>query len=190
METTKIKLIMLLNGVHMENIFYVQSDETPAGTAFGAAAIEWITAMHASTKNNMSNLLDFARLDFESWDGTSWVLASSVPMPGGGVDNSGQPLPFQMAAVVIGTTGIKKTFSRKFVPGITESWQNASLLHPECEAGLLVYGAVWTTQFTATNSVTLIPGLWRKNHTFAQFTGFKVDQIMGTQRRRKIGVGI
>lgn len=126
--------------------------------------------------------------DVYQWDGNEWQPQATQPYTKVGT-GSGEYFPLQVAAVVLGKTGIKRTFSRKFWSGFTEAQGNAGQLVAGAISTLVTFGANWISSITVGTSV-LQPVLWTKNHTTANYTGAVVDGLTGTQRRRKPNVGI
>lgn len=105
-------------------------------------------------------------------------------------DNT-DPLPNQCSAVMTAATALPKTRGRKFFPAFGEDSQVGGIL----TSGVLTLMANALANYLAdeeisTNNV-LEPGVTRTGvDAFRPFTSGVVNDIMGTQRRRKQGVGI
>jgi hypothetical protein len=104
--------------------------------------------------------------------------------------NAGEQLPNQNAAVLVAKTTRPKSYGKKFFAGMTETdstgseWNAYTLT--DMAAALLEY----LLDIELAPSNTLTPGVPRsKFDVFLPFTTGIVDYIVGSQRRRKPGVG-
>jgi len=99
-------------------------------------------------------------------------------------------LPFQSAPVIVGNTARPKSRGRKFIPGFTENAQVAT----ELISGALTNLGTSLNVYLADESISagneLIVGVASTvTGTFLPFTDGAVNSLLGTQRRRKPGVG-
>jgi hypothetical protein len=81
----------------------------------------------------------------------------------------------------------KKFWAGFIADGLVDGlWSSAQLI------ALASAAVAWVTPFTgATSSEVYTPGTYSEKHEeFISFVGFIIDNIPGTQRRRKPGVGI
>lgn len=120
---------------------------------------------------------------------TERLLGSTIPdITFTGVTD---PLPHQCSPVLVANTGRPKTRGRKFLPPLLDTaadgpdWIGAVVT--ALGAALVNYLA---TEVLSANNV-LTPGVPRTEENFFNgFTNGIVNSIVGTQRRRKPGVGI
>jgi len=106
------------------------------------------------------------------------------------ITNTDDPLPNQMAGVLVANTLRPKSRGRKFFPGLVET----SALQGDLIAAALTAFTTALNHYLADETVTssnvLSPGVPREDAgTFLEFTVGVVNSILGTQRRRKPGVG-
>lgn len=97
-------------------------------------------------------------------------------------------MPQQTAAVVVGITDSRRR-GKKFIAGIGEGWQSGGVIAGDLVTALDGFGAAWIAGLTS-GIGTHLAGVCRHDGTqFRAFTGYRVNQVLGTQRRRKQGVG-
>lgn len=128
------------------------------------------------------------------WDETTqqWVMAALIgevasSMAGTDVNDA---LPNQMAATVRATTSRPKSYGRKFIPGWTEDKATGGEI---VAAGLTALGDFvddYIDDIDLGSVGRLSPGVPRTSQNlFLDFLTGVVNSIMGTQRKRKPGVG-
>lgn len=176
-----------INGTDMtRNVFTFSSEAgLPSDTNLTAYFNDlWSTEM----KDTISSRWVTSRYIIEEPDaGGHWVYNHEVPWVIAGV-NAADALPNQMAAVVVGVTASRRR-GKKFIYGITEAGQVGGVL---ASSPLFVLGQ-FATKYAAgitVGGVSALAGVCKPDGTnFLEFTSARVNQIMGTQRRRKQGVG-
>ena len=180
----------LFGTVETRNVFYVRT-----GDAYPAQQVmidmgAWLTAMWTPMLGLLSNLWHSYQVDLSKRvQGTpGWVPVLQFALGIQGA-SSGDMLPSQMAAVWVAKTLVRKTFSRKFIAGVTEAQSNSTQLITSAISDLADAMSVWIAGYEA-QSVSYESGLWAKNNTFVPLFQGTVDAIMGTMRRRKQGVGV
>lgn len=117
-----------------------------------------------------------------------WTFAREAPLSiiGTGTDDA---LPRQCAAVIIGTVPGRRR-GKKFIAGIIESAQSDGQLDGACLAALEGSANAYQDPTIDVPAANWQSGVCAPDGTsFAAFNGHRVDQIIGTQRRRKQGVG-
>lgn len=125
------------------------------------------------------------------WSGTEWIVDRIVGqvIPTFTPTRTDDMLPHAVSPVVTFFTNTPKVRGRKFVPGFTEATQDESLLIGTAISALLSYGSEIFTGETC--------GAGNLAYVIASSLGIPigpnivaVDGIVGSQRRRKPGVGI
>lgn len=122
------------------------------------------------------------------WLAPNWIFEGSEPYTKVGTDAASEGLPLQSAAVILGKVDNYRAFGRKFFPAITEVNQ----LFGNAVAGLITamtQAAVGYISAQISGGISLTPGILGKTGVFHAFVSGVVDGILGTQRRRKAGVG-
>lgn len=129
----------------------------------------------------------FTEYDVYKWIAPNWSYLGSITKGKTGTEPS-EALPNQMAAVLIGKVLGRRGFGRKFFAGFGEGMQDAGSLAATAIASLVNCALAYVSP-RVTGGVSLTPGVVDKDHNFHAFTSGVVDTILGTMRRRKIGVG-
>jgi hypothetical protein len=98
--------------------------------------------------------------------------------------------PNQIAATVRATTARPKSYGRKFVPGFSQNQMSGSELISGAVIALTSFLFYYLSDITLGGYGTLSPGVPRTEaDTFLEFVTGVVNDIVGTQRKRKPGVG-
>lgn len=176
-------------GMAVYNIFYAETAETD-NDSVRLAAKEWLMAFYGAINSHISQDWTCSSADVYEWIALDWTQLGSVNFTGLQGNSGAEPLPRQCAAVLIGQTGVKRAQGRKFIGALTEPAQSAGRLTDTVLAQMIAAALIWTEPYTGTNSVILQPGIWRTTDEFVPFNGYRANRVMGTQRRRKAGVGI
>jgi hypothetical protein len=104
--------------------------------------------------------------------------------------NTDDPFPNQIAPVLTANTLRPKSRGRKFLMGCVETMADASELVTAAVTAMGNALAVYLADETVSGSNVLSPGVPRAGvNTFLEFSDGSVNSIVGTQRRRKPGVG-
>lgn len=135
------------------------------------------------------NYVTLYAFEVYEWDGAEWQPKGEFAYSKVGTSATGDTLPYQNAAVLVGKTSKKRTFGRKFIPAILENDQTDSLLGSPMMTVLTTLAAAYLAVFTS-GATSLTPAVWSKTLQLIPFTGAVVDNIIGSQRRRKPNVGI
>jgi hypothetical protein len=123
----------------------------------------------------------------QSWQVSTDLGQTSWDEPNTSID---EPFPNQMAAVVVAPTLRPKVRGRKFLPGFTENTGNAGILSAAAQTALGLFGAGYVDDVEIDVDNILQPGAASTiDGAFRPFQSYVVNSIMGTQRRRKPGVG-
>jgi hypothetical protein len=104
--------------------------------------------------------------------------------------NTDDPFPNQIAATLVANTTRPGSFGRKFLMGCVETMADGSEL---VSAAVTAMGNAlnhYIADETVSGSDQLVVGVLREGvEQFLEFTDGQVNSIVGTQRRRKPGVG-
>lgn len=183
----RLALVGFFNGSdETRNIFTIATNagQLPSDTGIDA----FFNGLYTTTfLNEISN----------HWGSTRWILEEPVNghweyrKEKAFVKNGSfvtEPLPQQMAAVLIGVTASRRR-AKKFIPGFTEAASNGGVLTGTAVSVLNTYGAAWLAGLTD-NSINTAAGVCDSlGNNFTPLTAVRLDTILGTQRRRKQGVG-
>jgi hypothetical protein len=189
---------VLNDGSIVQNVFYylasfaaVQSD-----AAVLAAIIGNIEDIYAEIVSDVSSTVAVNPTEVSeiAWDsGTGkWevVRAVGTDTPTIVFTGAGDVLPNQNAMVIVANTTRPKSRGRKFFFAIPEGIQDEGDLESTAVADLVDAGADWINDTTISAGNDLVPGVPRTNNdVFLEFTMAIVNSIIGSQRRRKPGVG-
>lgn len=103
--------------------------------------------------------------------------------------NATDATPQQIAAVVVGITASRRR-GKKFIAGLASVNVNDGVLGAGMVTVLAAYGTAYISNMI-TDGGEAISGVCKPDGSlFIAFNSFRVDPIVGTQRRRKQGVGI
>lgn len=192
MEHFKVVAKGRLGGVvETRNIFYLECSVNPTTPELITDIPAWLTGFYTPIVAFLSNTFSLYGWDVHQWDimTASWLFRVSGAMTFVGT-LSGDALPSQIAAVMVAYTGLKRTFSRKFIAGFIDTEFTGNLMLGSALVAMTSSLAFWMATFTAPSMKIYVPGLWTKGLIFAPFIQGVVDQIAGTMRRRKQNVGI
>lgn len=144
----------------------------------------YVNSALLTTLGTKFHLTDY---DVYRWSGTNWVLENNFPFVHNG-SVAGDILPYQNAPVILGKVPARRGMGRKFLAGVPEANQTDSTVSSALLDALVSFAATYVVQIID-GALTLTPGVFDKNHLFHAFGNAVVDAVIGTQRRRKIGVG-
>lgn len=180
---------LMLAQVQTRNVFYF--DTTTEGPQFWEADItDYLQVLWATVIDYISPLWAGYAYEVYTWVAPSWTptFVENITLVGG--DTLGELLPTQMAGVVLALTNHLKTRGRKAIAGFCTDALVDGVLVSGAISALIAFAAAYITRVTGSTG-DLVPGTWsRKTNTFHPFISGIADTIMGTMRRRKIGVGI
>jgi hypothetical protein len=99
-------------------------------------------------------------------------------------------LPHAVAGIISASTSDVNRTSRKSVAGLDESTQDQSDIISAVVTALVNFGTQWLTDITLGGSEFLDPGLPGGDGVFYPLLVAAVGDILGSQRRRKPGIGV
>lgn len=189
MASARVAYCGKFNGVDdVRNVFTINNPTHEIPDTADVA--DWLTAMY-HTSGLMALLSNKLRYDHfvvevPLSDG-KWVYnyEGALAYTGEKTDNY---LPQQVAAVVVGITSSRRR-GKKFISGITESSAIDGSFITEFQTALQAFGDAYILGIPG-GSNPWFSGVCKKDGSeFIEFSAVRVDQLLGTQRRRKPGVG-
>lgn len=182
--------LVLKSGINgddsMRNVFTVDSDQPDPPDAPDVQG--YLDTVYTSdVLGFVSSNWQSTGVAIESPTGTGqWQYVAETQLIYAGT-SAGEMLPRQSAPVIVGITASRRR-GKKFICGVIEGGQNGGLLDTVLQTHLVVAAQGYITTYAGTS--TLVPGVCKPDGTdFLAFNSFRVDAILGTQRRRKQGVG-
>ena len=189
---------VLPDGTIAQNVFYFVANflDSETGTAVLGAVKTYLEDFYDAIKAYVKSTVTFNPFTLQTmtWDGGTgkWEIeaywgTSTINITNESLDDQ---FPNQVAATLTANTVRPKSRGRKFAPPFVET---------SALAGDLIGGAVtaltdalshYIADETVSGENVLSPGVIRAGvDTFLEFTTGVVNSILGTQRRRKPGVG-
>ncbi len=130
--------------------------------------------------------------EWEEEDGVySWHYSSEIQRDYLNIDgtSTGQMLPHQCAMLLTADTDRPKTLGKKYIPGITEEHQDSGRWITSALLGAVDILVEYLLPIVVAD-FGLAPGVASKIGTFVPFVSGVIGEIVSSQRRRKIGVGV
>lgn len=187
---------VLNDGTQLINVYYHKRGGVGiVSDAEITTALEtWAEAMYdelvALAHANVVEALSF--VDRIEWDTDKWVTAENIGtftplfVPVGG----GEAMPNQIAPFVTFKTARPKTVGRKFLFPGTEADSLAGVLVAGAVADIVAYADDAVNDIIILPAATLVPGVPRTGvNDWQEFFVAVVHDLVGTQRRRRPGVG-
>lgn len=165
-------------------------DSGGGGLPTNAEVSTWLDTLYtASVLSGISNAWGSTRFIIEEPDGAGhWAYRDEAVYLRAGSSN-GEPFPQQSALVVVGITPSRRR-GKKFIACIPESGANNGVVTAAFLTTFQAYGVAWIASMTV-GIGNAFSGVCKPDGTdFLAFTSSRVDIVMGTQRRRKQGVGV
>lgn len=195
-----IKLVVeavLGDGTIVQNVYYLLA-QLAAGQADQSVlnALEtYVEAAYAEVISYLSDTVTFNPItaDIIEWDGTKWETTYHIGTED--IDTAPavvtEPLPNQIAPFATFNTERPKSKGRKFLFGFVEAASDGSFLISACTTAMAAFAAEVITTIVLGPLNELTPGIVRKGvDLFLEFSSAVVTNVVGTQRRRRPGVGI
>lgn len=183
----RVALDGTLNNVDVtRNVFTLES---PSSLPADSAIASYLNSIwHSGLKAYISSLWTTTRFIVEEPDGLGhWQYnhEATITITGTG---SGDMLPQQVAGVLVGITASRRR-GKKFIAGLLETANIGGILQGTSWEAMNTAAAAYVAGFEDTG-VTIQAGVCKPDGTsFLEFSGYRVDRVLGTQRRRKQGVG-
>ena len=126
------------------------------------------------------------------WQVSEWImfrLVGSILNPVT-FSNTAEMLPHAVSAPVTFNTTVPRTAGRKFLPGIGENQQDESIMTSGLLSALAAYAAEIVDAELAGATANIRYRILTKAGTAIAQSAYTVNDVIGSQRRRKPGVGI
>lgn len=188
----------LEDGTIAQNVYYwlcnFLSEET-AGAVVNAC-IDYMEDIYNDISTYLSDgfTVQLSKIHRIEWDAVTskWVTQAllGTGLPVVTHTNTDDTFPNQIAPVLVANTGRPKTRGRKFLMGCVETMASGGDL---VTAAVTAMGNAlndYLADETVSGSNVLSPGVPREGvNDFKEFADGVVNSVVGTQRRRKPGVG-
>lgn len=195
-----IKLVvegLLDEGSIVQNVYYLLAElAAPQADQSILNALEtWVESAYGNLTVEMSNTVSFNDIvaDIIEWDTDHWETTYHIgtedidTVPAG----TGDPFPNQVSAFATFNTTRPKSKGRKFLFPFDEGGALGSYLTSPAVASIVDYAADILTTIVLGPFNELVPGIVRSGvNEFLEFRSAVVTNVLGTQRRRRPGVGI
>jgi hypothetical protein len=190
--------LVLDDGTIAQNVFHwvAQFDEDQSDYDVKNAVETYIEDLYGAISTYLSDgfTINPSYLYKKVWDptGAAWVIDELIYTftPSFTHTNTDDPFPNQIAPVIVANTLRPKSRGRKFLMGFVETAADASDLVSGAVTALGTALNHYLADETVQGSNLLSPGVPREGvNTFLPFTDGAVNSVVGTQRRRKPGVG-
>lgn len=190
--------LTLVDGNKAQNVFHfkVVCATTVTEAAVLAACKQYVEDIYAAVAGyiNGSVSLDTVEVDEVDWNPTEsfWEVVKYIGTAAladsfSGVSDS---LPNQIAPVLLAYTARPKSYGRKFLAGMDETTSVGSDIQTAPLTALGTALSHYLADEVISGADVLSPGIPRASEdTFLEFGSGAVDSIVGTQRRRKPGIG-
>lgn len=186
----------LVDGTLLQNVYHHKRTGVAVITdaAHVTALGTWAAAMYGEIVSLVRNnvVANLSSVDKVEWSGLAWEvvenIGSFVPSftPSGATD----ALPNQCSPFVIFKTARPKTVGRKFLFPVLENNQDASFIDGAAMVFITAYADEAVNNITLAALNELVPGVPRTGFdVWQEFTLAIVTNVIGTQRRRRPGVG-
>jgi hypothetical protein len=181
----------LFSQIEVRNIFYLEVAAMPTPAELLTDMPGYLTGFYTPMLGTISTVFLLYGWDVHTWDAVThtwnFTIAGSISLAG---TNAADPLPTQMAGVLVAYTLTKRVFARKFIAGLVDDAVVGNAMVPACLLALTNTLIFWMTNYTGPSAKIYEPVTLTKALTFVTFSQAVVDRIFGTMRRRKAGVGI
>lgn len=190
--------LTLPDGTKAQNIFHFECDftSTQSDAAVIAAIATYIEDIYAEVQAFVKSTVTLDSVDVDEVQFNAvddfWEIVRSVGQ--GALSDAfagtAELLPNQVSPVLMAYTGRPKSYGRKFLAGFDESATDGS----DLEAGLVTAMTAALGDWLATEIISsgndLVPVVVRSTvDSVLPLVSGAVNSIIGTQRRRKPGVG-
>lgn len=186
------------------NVYYVSFTNPFIPTA--SQASEYIHDLYLPILEDLPTTFGINYLGVSHWEGPGdgiWydeATKKPLPNPPWGVElgleltaldgvGVGDVLPPQVAALVYSKTSTKHVIARKFIGPLIEGCQNKGMLEDDAFANLVAFSLAWSVAFQGHGGPAGSPEVWGYRRGFNTLRTFVADQVLATNRRRKIGRG-
>lgn len=190
--------VLLGDGSIAQNVYYFIAELlAQLGDATVTGLIEtWIESAYGELTNELVNdisqrLCTVQKIEFDATE-QEWLVTENIGTftPTIVYGNANEALPNMVCAVATFLTFRPKTRGRKFLFPFGENDQDAGYLTSTALANMADYADAILDTITYSPGNDLEPGVPRAGvDNFRKLTGAVVTNVLGTQRRRRPGVG-
>jgi len=189
---------VLSDGTIAQNVFHFIADFAAdhGDSTVGAAVETYLEDIYNALSTYLSSgfTINPSYLHKLAWNATlsKWEVDALVDIFTPTITHAagGDELPNQIAAVLTANTLRPKSKGRKFLMGLVETASQSSDLVAGMITAMGVALAHYLADETVVDTDVLSPGVPREGvNSFLEFADGQVNSIVGTQRRRKPGVG-
>jgi hypothetical protein len=150
---------------------------------------QYINPMYYHIRLILANTVHFYEMEILETSEGKWYPIETATMDLTGAGTT-EWMPNAVAAVMLGKAPGVRHVGRKFFSGVGISGVVGNALGSTFLAHLASALVIYIAPFTTFSSSTFAPGVITKVGVFHPFTGGIVNSLLGSQRRRKPGVGI
>lgn len=186
------------DGTQYQNIYHMVRDGQDAySDAVHVTAIRTkIEAMYATivaqVRNDVVEQLSFVdRIEFNEIT-DQWEVVENIGTftPAFTPANAGEGLPYQSAPYIIFKTQRPKSVGKKFLFPFAESEQDETVLTGAAVTAMVAFGVSVLNALVVGGDATLTMGIVRTGiQTWLSFLVAVVNDVIGSQKRRRPGVG-
>jgi hypothetical protein len=190
--------LLLSDGTIAQNVFHylaeLTSDQTD--TAVLDALEVFVEDFYGAMEDEISDdvTMDLMNVDVVEWDETEskWKVVQNVGerTPTVTFLNTVDVFPNQVAATMLAYTAHPRVKGRKFIPGFSDNQADAGDLITSALTAMGNALAEYLADITISAGNTLSPGVPRtESNIFRKLGSGLINSVLGTQRRRKPGIG-
>ena len=186
----------LFDGTIMQNIYHHRCDFVdPLAEGTVLAGIQtWIEAAldNLEAVTHSGTVAGLASVDQVEWDGTKWEVTGNIGtfVPSFTPSAATDPMPNQNSPYAVFKTARPKTVGKKKLFPFTEVNFQGSSVAAGLVAAIVLYATDVLNNIVLGALHNLVPGVPRTAvDAFYEFVVAVVDNVTGTQRSRKPGVG-
>lgn len=195
-----LKAVVSINmplDVTAQNVFYfkVESAIDYSNSVVMTAIKTWCEDFYDTFAGSVKSTVELEAVEVVKWvwdaiDGWRTAQFVGIALLLDTFSSTGELMPHAVAAILSGSTLDPKVPTRKSIAGFTEPTMEASEIGPGSLAELANAATAWLTDKVLTGSDILVPGVPGKGNNWQDLLAVTVSSIVGSQRRRKPGVGI
>jgi hypothetical protein len=190
--------LVLADGTIAQNVYHLRAAfaDDQSDAAVSAVVETYLEDIMGDVAAYLSNsfTINPSWLNRVAWDpvGAKWAVDYLVDIftPSFTHTNTDDPFPNQIAPVMVGNSYSPTTRGRKFLPGFVETAADGGSLVVAAVTALVAAVADYISPVVVSAGNNLVPGVPdQDSSTFWTFRDGVANTIVGTQRRRKPGVG-
>lgn len=195
-DTVMVELLMTVEGQQIENTLYFEgtgSPDIPEMNALGASLVDWWIEHYAPLVGDDVSLNSIKLTNLTGAASPVVEITAGLPQSGSGGDFI---VANQVAAVVTFLTAARgKSYrGRNYIGGLSINWVGGSYVGATAISMLETMYADLATLALADEFLWVVVSRYNNNAPRATgvttvITGTRVNEVLGTQRRRRIGSG-